>query len=204
MIVKAKHVILFVFLCLLPNCKEKRFRTVEIDVLYCSKCADEIRRDTSAVIIMTEREITDSNKIQSVPYRRAFDNDTTLFDYYRFSGNWSPDRPLCGNCSAIKTTDDQEKNKYVARKEKSSYSAQSKDVGAEVYHIAGIDDGYKWNRAVYTAKINLCNDIANRVGKYDGQFYYDVFEEFYSSDDPNILSQRISTIAGMATAMREQ
>jgi hypothetical protein len=73
----------------------------------------------------------------------------------------------------------------------------------EYTDIRGSDDGYKWNKTLYAAKIDLCNDIADRIGRNNGQFYYDCIEETYNTKDDYILRQRISTIAGLCTGFGE-
>jgi uncharacterized protein YgiM (DUF1202 family) len=69
------------------------------------------------------------------------------------------------------------------------------------WSIGGTDDGYKWNKTVYEAKMNLCEDLARRIGRRDAKFYYDCLEEFYNTSDPNLLKMTIAEIAGMASVM---
>jgi len=68
--------------------------------------------------------------------------------------------------------------------------------------VTGSDNGYVWNRSSNEARVSLCKDIARRIGKNEWQFYYDCLNEFYNTENPNLLNQQIATVAGMASVMR--
>jgi len=67
--------------------------------------------------------------------------------------------------------------------------------------IAGTDNGYSWLMTSESAKIDLCKSIALRLNKNDWNYYYGVLETFYDSDESGILSQQISFIVGLASAI---
>lgn len=76
-----------------------------------------------------------------------------------------------------------------------------------VESISGRDDGYKWHRVSNEALVSLCKDLARRLAehdprlkRYDWKYYYDAINEFYNTDDPNVLSQQIASIAALASA----
>ncbi|MFH1894013.1 MAG: hypothetical protein ABIK83_15175 [Candidatus Zixiibacteriota bacterium] len=77
------------------------------------------------------------------------------------------------------------------------------DIGAKEIQatITGTDNGYSWRRASESAKTDLCRNIARMLSKNDWKYYYDVLETFYDSDESGILSQQISFIVGLASAI---
>lgn len=69
------------------------------------------------------------------------------------------------------------------------------------YSIKGTDDGYKWNKTDYTAKITISKDLARLIGTRDAQFYYDCLENFYDTTDPWLLEMTIAEISSMCSIM---
>jgi len=67
--------------------------------------------------------------------------------------------------------------------------------------LTGSDDGYTWNISSYEEKVSLCKDLSN--GRDEWQFYYDLLNTVYDTDDTYILEQSIASMAGMGSAMRQ-
>ena len=67
--------------------------------------------------------------------------------------------------------------------------------------LRGTDDGYAWRKAPHEARIDLCKDIAKRIGKHNGQYYYDNIEAFYETEEPGILRVKIAEAAGMISVL---
>jgi len=75
------------------------------------------------------------------------------------------------------------------------------NVYAQENYIAGSDNGYKWQKTNYEAKVNLCKDIAQRIGNHSWEYYYKSIDSFYKTTDSNILNQTIASIAGIFSVM---
>lgn len=67
--------------------------------------------------------------------------------------------------------------------------------------IRGTDDGYKWNKTDYTAKIAISKDLARLIGTRDTKFYYDCLEDFYDTTDPWLLEMTVAEVASMCSIM---
>ena len=83
---------------------------------------------------------------------------------------------------------------------KPTYDSNDQDIIYE--SISGSDNGYKWNQTSYDAQVNLCKDISSRIGGHDWNYYYDAINEFYNSNDANILNTKIAEVAGMVSVIR--
>lgn len=83
---------------------------------------------------------------------------------------------------------------------KPTYDSNDQDIIYE--SISGSDNGYKWNKTSYDAQVNLCKDISSRIGGHDWNYYYDAINEFYNSNDANILNTKIAEVAGMVSVIR--
>ena len=63
-------------------------------------------------------------------------------------------------------------------------------------------NGYTWRSAPKSERMSLCRRLANQnSGRYTPEYFYDAFDEFYDSEDPNTLKQSLSemtTLIGRA------
>ncbi|MFH1893157.1 MAG: FKBP-type peptidyl-prolyl cis-trans isomerase [Candidatus Zixiibacteriota bacterium] len=88
-------------------------------------------------------------------------------------------------------------------REQSDLAESDSRIHKELTTIRGTDTGYEWRRAVESAKVSLCKDIAKRLNKNNWGFYYDVLDSFYDSNEPDILGKQISLVIGLATAISD-
>ena len=62
-------------------------------------------------------------------------------------------------------------------------------------------NGYTWNRASYSDKMDICQRMASVSSKGNpSKFYYDAFENFYDSTDPSILSTSMEDVGRLVEA----
>lgn len=71
----------------------------------------------------------------------------------------------------------------------STSSSSSSSSGSSSTVWTSSSNGYTWNKASYSSKMDICRGMASVSSKGNSaNFYYDAFENFYDSTDPSILS----------------
>ena len=101
----------------------------------------------------------------------------------------------------IKTAQIASTNTEIYDSSKKKNNGRSLNNNSTYDSIRGTDNGHKWNKTAYEAKMNLCKDLAKRIGRRDAKFYYEFLEEFYNDSDPNLLNMTIAELSGMASVM---
>jgi hypothetical protein len=64
-------------------------------------------------------------------------------------------------------------------------------------------DGHDWRKASLEERQNLCKDVSRGLFLTKGkavtwQFIFDALQEFYTSDEPGILGNKIGEVAALA------
>jgi hypothetical protein len=63
--------------------------------------------------------------------------------------------------------------------------------------LTGRSDGHAWNSASFSAKMDMCRDIARGAKRHDADYYYAGLNAFYASGEDSILRQQISEVAAI-------
>lgn len=91
---------------------------------------------------------------------------------------------------------------FITTSDKSPEHQQDEAVTDDgLAEIDASSNGYDWKRTSEDGRRQLTDNMASRIGKHTGSYYYDAINAFYNTDEPSILEQEISQIAGIAGVM---
>jgi hypothetical protein len=85
--------------------------------------------------------------------------------------------------------------------EQATSNKQETERPAERAIITGEDDGHKWREVSYEARVNLCKDLAQRIGKHDWEYYYVGIDTFYNTSNADVLREQITDVAYMMSSI---
>jgi len=83
----------------------------------------------------------------------------------------------------------------------STSSSSSSSSGSSSTVWTSSSNGYTWNKASYSSKMDICRRMASVSNKGNtANFYYQAFENFYDSTDSSILSTSMEDASRLVEA----